>query len=69
VILVEDVDTLEPILVEPAPADGGRIVVWALAGNAYARRYGQPARVQPAWREHVCPSLAAPAGPYEDVSA
>ncbi|TKJ25257.1 hypothetical protein [Blastococcus sp. CCUG 61487] len=76
VVHVEDVDTDEPIVVDPAQVDGGRITVWALHGHAYARRYGQPARLQPAWEEHVCPTptVLTPAArpvfdPYEDTPA
>jgi hypothetical protein len=76
VLHVEDVDTGEPIVVDPTLVEGGHIVVWALKGHAFARRYGQPARVQPAWDEHVCPSptvlvppaAVTPQDPYEDES-
>ena len=76
VVHVKDTDTDEPIVLDPAPVDGGRISVWSLRGHAYARRYGQAARLQPAWREHVCPSptVLVPSArpvedPYEDKSA
>lgn len=74
VLHVVDVDTDEPIVVDAEPTDEGRILVWALKGHAYARRYGQPARVQPSWSEHECPSptvltpVAKPVDPYEDES-
>lgn len=74
VLHVRDVDTEEPVVVDPEPVDGGHIVVWALRGHAYCRRYGQPARLQPAWNEHQCPTptvlvpRAKPLDPYEDES-
>ncbi|TYP82040.1 hypothetical protein [Blastococcus xanthinilyticus] len=75
VLHVVDVDTDEPIVVDAATVDGGRIVLWSIKGNAFARRYGQPARLQPAWAEHRCPAPnlsvppAAAVDPYEDASA
>jgi hypothetical protein len=71
VLVVTDVDTDEQIVVDQAQVDGGHIVLWAIAGHAFARRYGQPARVQPAWEEHACegcpPAPRRPAeDPYED---
>ncbi len=79
VMHVEDVDTGEAIVVDPPHVEGGRIFVWSIRGHAFARRSGQPARVQPAWEEHQCPTptvLVPPPGasltasdPYEDKSA
>ena len=71
--LVEDVDTHERIRIDVDRVDDGHIVVWSIKGNAFARRYGKPARIQPAWREHECPAgVPAVTGraddPYADLT-
>lgn len=69
VVRARDIDTGEVLVVDVAQVDEGHVSLYALKGHVYARRYGQAARLQPAWREHVCPgSPPAPvADPYEDV--
>lgn len=75
VLHIVDVDTDEPLVLDAAPVDEGTVAVYCFAGFGVARRYGRPARVQPAWVEHVCPSptvatppVAKPFDPYEDES-
>lgn len=73
VLHIEDVDTQEPIVLDAGQVDGGHIAVYTVGDHAVARRYGQPARIQPAWSEHDCPtptvSVPRPApDPYEDES-
>lgn len=74
VLHIEDVDTGEPIVLDARPVDEGNVAVYKVAGLAVARRYGRPARIQPAWREHDCPDptvatpAAQPMDPYEDKS-
>jgi len=75
VLLVEDVDTGEPLVVDADPVDEGHVTLWTLKGFGVARRYGAPARFQPAHREHDCPSPTAEMvarvvpDPYEDAPA
>lgn len=73
VLRIEDIDTGELVCVDAEPVDEGTVAVYRVARHAFARRYGRPARVQPAWREHPCPSASPIRGegftdPYEDVS-
>lgn len=69
-----DADTDEVLVLDPERVDGGHIAVYAFEGFAVARRYGKPARIQPAWQEHDCPAgpqptVAPPFDPYEDEPA
>lgn len=74
VLLVEDVDTGEPLVLDLQPVDEGHVTVWSLKGYGVARRYGAPARWQPAHQEHDCPTPTAEMAavrepvpdPYED---
>jgi hypothetical protein len=70
VVRARDVDTDEVLVVDADQVDEGTVVLYALKGHAFARRYGQAARLQPAWQEHVCDgSRPAPVpDPYEDAS-
>lgn len=70
VVRARDIDTDEVLVVDADQVDDGHVSLYALKGHAFARRYGQPARVQPSWREHVCPgSPPAPTpDPYEDAT-
>lgn len=77
VLHIEDLDTGEPIVLDAERVDEGNVVVYAPPSRpefSVARRYGRPARLQPAWREHDCPTPTAgtPApravDPYEDES-
>lgn len=77
VLTVEDVDTGEEIVLDVAPVDEGHVILWSLKGYGVARRYGAPARIQPAHREHECPTPTADMlaarrvvpDPYEDAPA
>lgn len=71
VIPAQDLDTDEVIVADVDRVDEGRIRLWAIKEHAFARRYGTPARLQPAWREHACAVAQAKApaeDPYEDAS-
>ena len=52
VLVVRDVHTREELVLDADPVDQGSVVV--LPAVPAAIRYGQPARQQPAWQEHVC---------------
>lgn len=76
VLHIIDVDTDEPLALDADRVDEGTVAVYAVGPAAVARRYGVPARVQPAWREHDCPTptvttpaISAPVDPYEDEPA
>lgn len=76
VMHMADVDTDEPLVIDDLEVDDGNVAVYRVKGFAVARRYGRPARIQPAWREHVCPTptvttppAAKPFDPYEDEPA
>lgn len=72
VVMVRDIDTSELLFLDVEKVDQGHVTVFAVGHRAVCRRYGAPARRQPAWRVHSCPEQPGPrlvddSDPYEDV--
>jgi hypothetical protein len=69
VVRARDIDTDEVLVVDADQVDDGHVSLYALKGHAFARRYGQPARLQPRGGAHLRRQPAAPTpDPYEDAS-